>query len=149
MIRAIFSIVILAMTFGCTPEPRSAIGFRLPDGDVEKGLAAFSKLNCRGCHSMVGEPGAELLDSDLVLLGGETTRVRTYGELVTSIINPSHKIASHTPESRKLEEGRSAMEFAYLNEVMTVAELIDLVAYLQGQYEVVPPELSPYDRIYS
>ena len=42
------------------------------------------------------------------------------------------------------EDGQSKM-YVY-NEVMTVQELIDLVAYLQNRYEVVVP---PYDyRIY-
>ncbi len=148
MMKVLFPITLIALIAGCTPEPRSSIGFRLPEGNIERGLEAFTKLNCRGCHSLIGEPESKLTDSDLVLLGGEVTRVRTYGELVTSIINPSHKIAAHTPESAKLNSGSSMMEFAYLNEVMTINELIDLVSFLQSKYEVVPPELSPYDRIY-
>jgi hypothetical protein len=31
------------------------------------------------------------------------------------------------------------MTFAFLNEVVTVQQLIDIVAFLQGEYDVVPP----------
>jgi hypothetical protein len=76
------------------------------------------------------------------------TRVKTYGDLVTSIINPSHKLAPGYRPDDVTEGGRSLMERAYLNEVMTVQELIDLVAYLQPLYEVRPPEHDPYSYMY-
>jgi hypothetical protein len=39
------------------------------------------------------------------------------------------------------------MADARLNEVMTVQELIDLVAFLYPQYEVVPPPIrTPWER---
>ena len=125
----------------CMPSPESPRGFRLPDGDPQAGEATFVRLNCHGCHQVVGVEfpefdymGPPLVD---VVLGGETTRVRTYGELVTSIINPSHRIARMYDESRVTPEGESRM--ANYNEVLTVQELIDLVAFLQAQYEIVPP----------
>jgi hypothetical protein len=34
------------------------------------------------------------------------------------------------------------MSYAYLNEVMTVQQLVDLVAFLQPTYQVVPPPVS-------
>ena len=36
------------------------------------------------------------------------------------------------------------MALAYLNDVMTVQQLINLVAFLQSSYEVVPPPVEPY-----
>jgi sulfur-oxidizing protein SoxX len=74
-----------------------------------------------------------------VQLGGKTPHLRTYGELVTSIINPSHKIAPRHREAGAVLEGESLMSYMYLNQVMTVQELVDLVAFLQPTYEVVPP----------
>jgi sulfur-oxidizing protein SoxX len=74
-----------------------------------------------------------------VKLGGETTRVRTYGELVTSIINPSHRIAPAHRATGALPEDESVMSYAYLNDVMTVQQLVDIVALLQPTYEVVQP----------
>jgi hypothetical protein len=35
------------------------------------------------------------------------------------------------------------MSIVYLNDVMTVRQLTDLVAFLQGSYEVVPPPMKP------
>jgi hypothetical protein len=75
----------------------------------------------------------------MVTLGGEVTRVKTYGELVTSIINPSHRLARGYPTEEVSAAGESLMALAYLNDVMTVQQLIDLVAFLQARYEVRPP----------
>jgi hypothetical protein len=129
---------------------KSGFGFRLPDGDSTRGREAFVALRCNACHHVEGldlpHQGAGVAD---VALGGQTIRVKSYGELVTSIINPSHRIAPGYPESRITSpDGRSLMELAYLNEVMTVQQLIDLVAFLQSRYELVPPPISPYSYVY-
>ncbi len=135
----------------CMPSPESPRGFRLPDGDPQAGEATFVRLNCHGCHQVVGVEfpefdymGPPLVD---VVLGGETTRVRTYGELVTSIINPSHRLIQGYPEEQvATEDGESLM--ANYNDWMTVAQLIDLVAFLQSHYEVVPPDYEYYQFTY-
>jgi len=125
---------------GCMPSPESAVGFRLPDGDAERGRAAFVALQCHGCHTIAG------VDLDFVgtgpvrvELGGQVSRVRTYGELVTSIINPSHRLAPGYDPAYVTIGGESIMTLAYINEVMTVQQLIDVVAFLQDQYDVEPP----------
>ena len=84
-----------------------------------------------------------------VTLGGETVRVKSYGELVTAIINPSHRIAPGYPLSQvTTPDGQSLMTLGYLNDVMTVQQLIDLVAFLQASYQVMPPLVSPYSYVY-
>lgn len=141
--------VCVGLLQGCVQGPESAQGFRLPDGSPETGLQAFRDLNCQACHDVQGVDAPAESDTDTrVALGGEVTRVKTYGELVTSIINPSHKLAPGYREEDVTEDGMSLMEAAYLNEVMTVQELIDIVAYLQPLYEVRPPEHDPYTYIY-
>jgi sulfur-oxidizing protein SoxX len=120
----------------CSPE--SPLGFRLPDGDAPAGRQAFVDLRCYACHEVPGVPIEDIERIIHVELGGKTTHVKTYGELVTSIINPSHKIAPPYRESAVLE-GQSLMSYAYLNEAMTVQQLVDLVAFLQPTYQVVPP----------
>ena len=40
------------------------------------------------------------------------------------------------------------MAAAYLNDVMTVQQPIDLVAFLQSHYQVMPPAVSPYGYEY-
>jgi sulfur-oxidizing protein SoxX len=129
----------LAALAACSPE--SPLGFRLPDGDAAAGRQAFVDLRCNACHEVAGVPIEYLEGIAHVQLGGKTTYVKTYGELVTSIINPSHKIAPPNRESA-VPEGQSLMGYAYLNEVMTVQQLVDLVAFLQPTYQVIPPPVT-------
>jgi L-cysteine S-thiosulfotransferase len=149
MKRTIAILLSAAVLPACLPGPESASGFRLPDGDADRGLQAFTDLQCPACHSIEGldvqSPRTGPAD---VRLGGTTSRVKTYGELVTSIINPSHRIApGYRPEEVTIDR-ESRMALARLNEVMTVQQLVDLVAFLQGRYEVVPPEVYPYGYVY-
>jgi hypothetical protein len=122
------------------PSPQSAVGFRLPDGDPERGLAAFVELQCHGCHTIDGVD-LEFTGTGAVRveLGGQVGRVRTYGELVTSIINPSHRLAPGYDPDYVTTGGESIMTLANINAVMTVQQLIDVVAFLQDQYDVTPP----------
>jgi mono/diheme cytochrome c family protein len=138
-----------ALLTACMPGPESASGFRLPDGDADRGLAAFTELRCHVCHSIEGLE-LEYLGTGAadVRLGGTVTRVKTYGELVTSIINPSHRLARGYPREEVSNAGESLMTLASVNDVMTVQQLIDVVAFLQARYEVVPPQPDPYVYIY-
>ena len=65
------------------------------------------------------------------------TKVKTYGELITAIINPSHKLADGYPEELVSEDGESRM-YVY-NDYMTIKELTDIVMFLQPHYDVVVP----------
>lgn len=125
---------------GCNRDPTSAAGFRLPDGDAEAGREAFLYMQCNQCHTIKGLelPVIPLADPPYVELGGNVTYVKTYGELVTSIINPSHKLATGYAADQVSVDGESNM-YVY-NRYMTVQELIDLVAFLQSHYDVVPPQ---------
>ena len=119
----------------------SSKGFRVPDGDAEVGREAFLRLQCHQCHSIQGMELSEIPGQEppYVELGGRVTRVKTYGELVTAIINPSHKLAKGYAETQIAVEGKSKM--AFYNHYMTVQELNDLVAYLQPHYDVVVPNM--------
>jgi len=77
-----------------------------------------------------------------IALGGEVHRVSTYGELVTSVINPSHKLARGYGDDSTVGDGESKMK--NYNDVLTVSELIDLVAYLQSKYSIRPPDVTDY-----
>jgi hypothetical protein len=80
-------------------------------------------------------PGQEM---PYVELGGKVTKVKTYGELITAIINPSHELARGYAEEVVSENGESNM-YIY-NDHMTVQELIDIVMFLQPHYDVVVPQ---------
>ena len=129
---------LIVACFGCEVGPRSGRGLRLPEGDVERGALAFRELGCPECHDVVGGPAApEGERSDVIVtLGGEVTRVESYGELVTSIINPSHEISRRYPKEQVADGDVSKME--NFNEEMTVAQLVDLTAFLQSKYELRP-----------
>jgi mono/diheme cytochrome c family protein len=130
----------LAVLGGCDQDRTlSERGFRLPDGNAAAGRETFLYMHCNQCHTIEGEqlepvPGFE----PYVELGGPVTRVKTYGELVTAIINPSHKLADGYAKELVSIDGTSNM-YVY-NGFMTVQELIDIVMFLQPNYEVVPPE---------
>ena len=68
--------------------------------------------------------------------------MKTYGELVTSIINPSHVLSPGYPKELITKNNQSAMP--NFNDTMTVRQLIDLVAFLQSRYELVLPEPATY-----
>jgi hypothetical protein len=83
-------------------------------------------------------PRLELAEPPFVELGGTVTKVKTYGELVTAIINPSHKLAKGYPIDEVSNDGESKMPV--YNGFMTVQELIDIVMFLQPYYEVYVPQ---------
>ncbi len=140
--------LLAAVLLVCACGPKSPLGFSLPDGDAERGRAAFLALRCNSCHEVDGSAIEYREGLAHIVLGGPTTRVRTQGELVTSIINPSHRIAPRYPEEQVTVNGESVMSAAYLNDVMTVQQLIDLVAFLQSTYEIAPPPVPTYWRVY-
>lgn len=123
----------VVVCIGCESGPRSGRGLRLPDGDLAQGEVAFRDLGCEYCHDLVGEPPPEGERFDVIVtLGGEVTRVESHGELVTSIVRPSHQISGRYPRDQVADGDRSKM--VTLNDTMTVAQLIDLTAFLQSKY---------------
>ncbi len=136
------STIVLALVAlgGCEADRMSEKGFSLPEGNALDGQRAFVYLHCHECHFIEGVelPVAEPDGRPHVQLGGKVSRVKTYGDLVTSIINPSHKLAAGYPRETIAEDSQSKMPI--YNSYMTVQELIDIVAYLQPQYEVVIPQ---------
>ena len=129
---------------GCAPGPESGRGFRLPDGDPVMGRQVFLDMQCHACHQIadLDLPPIDLEAPVTVTLGGATSRVKTYGQLVTSVINPSHKLIGGYAKDEISTEGESYMPV--MNDFMTVRQLIDVVAFLQDQYQVVMPAPYPY-----
>ena len=143
--RTRFLLTLLLSAFvalgGCYPEARmSEQGFRLPDGDAQAGREAFLYMQCHQCHTIDGEdfPGIPGQAPPYIELGGSVTQVKTYGQLVTAIINPSHELARGYAEELASEHGESNM-YVY-NQHMTVEELVDLVMFLQPKYDEIVPE---------
>ena len=150
-------VAIAAALAGCSKEAQSARGFRLPKGDIERGKTAFTELRCNTCHTVAGVelPVVESSVPTKVVLGGVTMfTVKTYGELVTSIINPSHSVSKAYADAwaRAGEEFEGNTEdvgtvspMPQFNDVMTVSQMIDLATFLDSTYELREPE---YNYVY-
>ena len=137
--------VALSVTSGCVTPPKSGKGFTLPEGDAQAGKANYMSLQCNACHKINGvdQIAAESEEPELsITLGGEVTRIQTYGELVTSIINPSHRLAKGYPVDAVSVDGKSKMK--NYNDAMTVTQLADLVAFVQSKYKLLDYELTDY-----
>ena len=140
ILTAIVSITLLS----CSKGADSPKGFSLPKGNAQEGQAVFMKYQCLSCYSLKGveQEGIQKHDNISVVLGGETLQTVTYAELVTSVINPSHKLASRYLIADVSSEGSSKM--TVFNDVMTVTELINLVAFLQPKYKLIPYQPTRY-----
>lgn len=141
----IFLLVTCVIAAGCQ---RASTEFALPRGDAAVGKQIFIEFRCNDCHSIadIQHSGAEVAvqrmgkastEQVLVELGGTTSRFRSHAELVTAVINPSHKIS--TAYSRHQAVTQSPMKT--YNQVLSVENVIDLVEYLQAEYDVTPPRL--------
>jgi hypothetical protein len=140
-------VVGIGLLLAACSDPKSARGFRLPEGEIEAGRAAFARLACTRCHSVAGESFAVPTEPDAihVPLGGQVIRVATYGELVTAIIHPQHGIARTYRAQPGSRDAASPMPD--LTGTMTVREMIDLVTFLQSHYELEMPDPTTYPII--
>mgnify|MGYP000601295313 CR=1 FL=1 len=145
LIFCLLMTVAVSVTSGCATPPKSGKGFTLPEGDAQVGKANYVSLQCNACHKIDGvdQIAAESEEPELsIALGGEVTQIKTYGDLVTSIINPSHRLAEGYPVDVVSVDGKSKMK--NYNDAMTVTQLTDLVAFVQSKYELLEYELTDY-----
>lgn len=107
-------------------------------GDIEAGKLAFRRMSCDQCHSTPDIPwkGLELEGDVHVRIGDLNKKPVSYGELVTSIIDPSYKIAKRHVLEMTTKDWASKMR--RYNELMTVQDLVDIVTYLEEVYEITP-----------
>ena len=104
--------------------------FTMPAGDAEAGKAAFQKMECYSCHNVPGAgfPAERSSGGVGPTLGAQYSKLPA-GYLAESIIN-SHQYISGTLEKyRGLDKVSSKM--GDYSSIMTVRELIDIVAYLK------------------
>lgn len=125
---------LILFLFGCQPQPAAHESLQLPQGDVQKGKAAFVELQCSVCHAVAGWKGEPLPRPTIkpavpVVLGTETTRP-TRMQRINSIISPSHKIAETQWPERTASGALSRM--GDYNDVLTLRQLADIVAFLES-----------------
>jgi L-cysteine S-thiosulfotransferase len=129
----------LVASLGCAPATKTGRGFHLPAGNAEQGKLAFIQLNCNSCHRVDGVelPPPYEKPTVIVDLGGEVTYLRTYGDLVTSIIHPDREISNLLPPDYPRPVTKSPMK--NVNQQMTVAQMIDIVTFLEPRYRQLLP----------
>ncbi len=131
-------LLLAGLCAGCSGQ-KSLRSFRMPEGDAARGQTAFVSLRCHTCHTVSGIdlPAPTAAPADQLMLGGEVARLRTYGDLLTAIVHPTAGLADGRPGPERKKMKTSPMPG--VNDVMTVQELIDLVAFLQPRYRVLAP----------
>ena len=128
----------MACLAGCGYYP--TFGFPIEEGSIQAGQQAFIDHQCHRCHSVAGVnlPALAGADRPMLELGGEIIYVKAYSELVTSVINPNHRISERYTEqpgvSPLLQE--SPMPMPHID-TMTVRQLIDIVAFLDSRYVLI------------
>ena len=137
MRRSLVSFVLLVpvmLLAACQQAPQGHDVVHLPEGDPTRGEEHFVMLGCISCHKVIGAdlPEPAVSRDKPVLLGSTTGREMTYNQMITSIVNPSHRLTSRYRKELVSEGGESTMRT--YNDVMTVTQLADLVAFLDVHY---------------
>ena len=145
-------ILALGILLGCGFQEQQAKGFSLPEGNIREGEEVYISMHCNECHSLPGMPQAVWDDiyTPSISLGDEMKETKTYGELVTSVINPSHRIAREHFSSGTImsEDGNPESLMPTYNDIMTVDQLVDLISFLESKYEIAPYDWSHYKVYY-
>ena len=141
MISHVLVLFTLTILSACSGE-KPVKGFVLPQGDIAQGKQVFVDFNCHGCHTIPDTKFPEPLIKPPVVIdiGGKVYRVKNYGELMTSIVNPDHVISpKYLAMLEKPERASAVSPMPDFSETMTIAELTDLVEFLHAQYTKLQP----------
>jgi len=137
------SAITLGVLSACSDEGKPVKGFVLPAGDIPQGEQVFVDFNCHGCHTIpdLEFPEVEFTPPFILEIGGEVYRVKNYGELLTAVVNPDHIISpKYVAMLERADREAVISPMPYYGEEMTVAELLDLVAFLHAQYTRLQPQ---------
>ena len=99
-----------------------------------------SKLAVPRCHTVAGtdieQPPGEQFH---IQLGGKQTRVKHYGDLLTSVVNPDHKVAKMYQVTKETGKTDSSPMPKFTGR-MTVDQLVDIVEFLHSSYTSTQPD---------
>lgn len=138
---------------GCTQDEEAlqVDGFVLPEGSIDRGQQVFLDQGCRQCHEVAGLdlPAYDGVSSLEIELGGKRAKIKSYGDLLTSVVNPKHVISDeYLRLLNKEEKERGSTAMPDFNQRLTVAQLIDLVQFLHSRYEKLVPDYRGYRYYY-
>lgn len=119
-----------------------AEGFYIPEGNAAAGRQAFLDLQCVQCHRVAGDESLPVPTESVGAPEFNYMQSRySAGWLMTAIVTPSHTISSdrYIPVSHQnrpgssiwVEQGADSPMREYAG-IMTVRQLIDIVAYLKS-----------------
>jgi cbb3-type cytochrome oxidase cytochrome c subunit len=117
--------------------------FSWPKGDPAKGRDVFVKLECYSCHEVRGESFPAASEGDKV--GPELSAMGPLHDpeyFAEAIINPNAVVGSGTEYAAS--DGSSKMP-SY-NDVVTVQEVIDLVAFLSSLRPPATPSSGGHEQ---
>jgi sulfur-oxidizing protein SoxX len=138
LVRLQLVALFLLVLTSCATHPDYATQFRIPEewGSIAEGQATFVALECHQCHTVNGVDLAPYEgDSPAMLeLGGTIVYAKTYADLVTSIINPNHVVSEEYLSTLPRDARRGTTTLMPFKDQMTVAQLIDLVTFLNSRY---------------
>ena len=141
------TIIITVILCGCEENQAPVKGFVLPQGDIQRGQEVFASVGCRYCHT-IAELDLPAFDRTPILdirLGGNVHKVKTYGELLTSIVYPNHTVASEYLKTLDPQERKNAQSpMPEFNDVINVTQLIDLTTFLHSRYDLLAPQYRGY-----
>lgn len=148
-------LLVLGLLAGCA-EQQSALeveGFVLPEGDVDRGQAVFLEQGCHQCHAIAGldlpEWDGDATSALEIEIGGKRARIKSYGDLLTSVVHPQHVLSKEYERMLK-KQGKTPEDSPMpdFNSRMTVADLVDLVQFLHSRYEELVPDYRGYRYTY-
>lgn len=136
--RIVAGLLATTLMVGCAT---TNFGFPIERGSIDDGRQAFIDHQCHQCHSVSGVrmPPLAGASAPILELGGDPLGVRTFAELMTSIINPNHVISERYRDQLRLNAQvplDSPMPMPHID-TMTVRQLIDLVTFLDSRYALV------------
>ena len=138
-------VALMALT-ACSGDNKPVKGFVLPEGNIAQGEQVFVDFNCHACHTIPGKEFPEIENEQpfVLALGGEVYRVKNHGELLTAVVNPDQSICmAYRMAMRRAGREVEMTPMPYRGEDMTVAELVDLVTFLNAQYTKLQPKHYP------
>jgi mono/diheme cytochrome c family protein len=128
-----FALLVSPLAPAQPPRVPPGWGFTMPVGDATAGKQVFETMQCCSCHTVRGQRFGDPLQNpggigpDLTAEHGRLPAEY----LAESIVSPSRVLAhGQFRAPYRAADGRSRM--GDYSEIMTVRELIDLVAFLRG-----------------